>query len=326
VKAVIVAILILAAGVCNGQQKVFTEDEFIAVVKKFHPVLKQANLQVRIAQAEVLANRGQFDPVLRTDYNRKEFDGLTYYDQTLTELRIPTWYGPDIVAGQENIGGSRVNPELSKGGVSYIGLSMPLLQNLVINKRRAALRQARVYRDLSEVERRIVINDLLLDGLSSYWDWWEHYNINQLLQTALTNAEERLRLVKIGYQLGDRPAIDTLEALTQIQTFQIRQNENYIALAKAALQVSAFLWTDNDQQYDLPADVIPQPATTTEVFTLDNFLRAAGIHPELTQYQFKLSALEIDRRLKLQQLLPKLDLKYNKTGYTPGKDHYQCLV
>ena len=34
-------------------------------------------------------------------------------------------------------------------------------------------------------------------------------------------------------------------------------------------------------------------------------------HPDLSQYEYKLQALSIDKRLKFQSLLPKIDLTYN---------------
>ncbi|MBL0055215.1 MAG: TolC family protein [Chitinophagaceae bacterium] len=37
-------------------------------------------------------------------------------------------------------------------------------------------------------------------------------------------------------------------------------------------------------------------------------------HPELQLYTFKLNTLEVERKLKFQELLPKLDLKYNQLG------------
>lgn len=318
-KTIIILFFILPAVVCTAQQKIFTEEEFIAVIKKYHPVAKQAALDVRIAEAEVTASRGAFDPVFKRADARKDFDGITYYDQSQTEIKIPTWYGIDLYAGKENVTGSRINPEETKGTLSYLGISLPLVQNLLMDKRRAALQGAKVFRDLSEVQRRIVLNDLLREALKTYWDWWEGVHINQLMQSALANAEKRFVMVKTAYQLGDRPAIDTLEAFTQIQSFWIKQNEAFTELLKAQLKLSAFLWTDNDLQYDLPVDVAPQEWQYGEAIALDAVLASAAIHPELTQYGFKLESLRIDKRAKFQSLLPEVALKYQQIGYEFSK-------
>lgn len=318
-KNIIISICFLAALTGKAQQKVFTEEELIKVVRSYHPVAKQAVLDVRIAEAEVTSARSGFDPVFSIDNGKKRFDGTTYYDQRQMEVKIPTWYGIDLYAGKENVAGSRINPEETKGTLSYVGFSVPLLQNLVMDKRRAALRQANIFRDLSEVQQKIVLNDLLQEAVKTYWKWWQYDNVNRLMEAALSNAEKRFVMVKAAYQLGDRPAIDTLEALTQIQSFLIKQNEAATELIKSRLQLSAFLWTGNEQQYDLPADVIPQNWSNENTTALEAFLYAAGKHPELMQYGFKLGALKIDRRLKFQYLLPEVKLKYNQIGYDLSK-------
>ncbi len=318
-KTIIVSICFLAVLNGKAQQKVFTEEELIKVVRAYHPVAKQAVLDVRIAEAEVTSARSGFDPVFSVDNGRKLFDGTTYYNQRQMEVKIPTWYGIDLYAGKENITGSRLNPEDTKGTLNYVGFSAPVLQNLVMDKRRAALRQANIFRDLSEVQQKIVLNDLLQEAVRTYWKWWEYNNVNRLMEAALFNAEKRFLMVKAAYQLGDRPAIDTLEALTQIQSFRIKQNEAMTDLIKSRLQLSAFLWTGNEQQYDLPADVMPQNWSNENATALEAFLQAADTHPELLQYGFKMDALKIDRKLKFQYLLPEVNLKYNQIGYDLSK-------
>lgn len=120
-KAIICIFLIFSVLLCNGQKKFFTEEEFIAAIKKYHPVAKQAALDVRIAEAEVTSNRGYFDPVLSMDNARKELDGINYYNQRQTEIKVLTWYGIDLYAGKENITDGRVNPEETKGSLTYVG-------------------------------------------------------------------------------------------------------------------------------------------------------------------------------------------------------------
>ncbi|MEJ7768332.1 MAG: TolC family protein [Chitinophagaceae bacterium] len=300
---------------CVAQPRVFKEEEFVLAVKKNHPVARQAYIGVKIAEAEVLTSRGAFDPVFSVDNSGKELDGTRYYTQRKTEIKIPTWYGIDIYAGKENITGSRVNLEETKGSLNYIGFSAPLLQSFLMDKRRAALKQAKIFLDLSEVQQNIVINDLLLEATSSYWDWWETYHIYQLMQSSLKNAEKRLTMVRTAYSLGDRPAIDTLEAAAQVMSFSIKQNETFSELVKAALQLSTFLWTDNQQNYDLPADIVPQDWVTSESINKDDLLKAAATNPEIIKYRFKLDAQEIENRLKLQLVIPQLNLKYNQIGY-----------
>jgi outer membrane protein TolC len=123
------------------------------------------------------------------------------------------------------------------------------------------------------------------------------------------------------YQLGDRPAIDTVEALTQIQTFEVARADVYTKLVKAELDLSAYLWREANEPYNLPATVIPEPLKEAEPLLLETLLARAATHPDLRQYGFKLASLQVERKLKFQSLLPDLDLKYNQLGR--GRDLLQ---
>jgi outer membrane protein TolC len=232
VKFIYLLLLLTSLANAKAQPNILTEDALIAIVKKYHPVAKQAALNIKIAKTEVLSARGEFDPMVIGDASRKEFGAITYYDQQLSELRIPTWYGIDLFAGTEKISGNRINPEETNGSITYVGFSMQPIQNLLMDKRRATLLKAKNYHQLSEVQRNVMLNDIFKDALYSYWDWWAKYYIQQAVKAALSNAEKRLSLVRTAFQLGDRPAIDTLEAYTQVQAFQIRLSEAFQNLMK----------------------------------------------------------------------------------------------
>lgn len=119
--------------------------------------------------------------------------------------------------------------------------------------------------------------------------------------------------------MGDRPAIDTLEAYTQVQSFQIRLSEAYQNLIKSSLQLSVFLWTEAGEQAELPFDAIPQEYSSVKPLHLGDVLNFAASHPLVTQYDYKRKGLQFDRRLAFQSLLPEVKLKYNQTGYDLSK-------
>lgn len=303
--------LLLLPIFCWGQQ-LFSEKEFLNVVRKYHPVVKQAQLNIAIAKAEVLKSKGGFDPLMQSEMARKDFDGIQYYNQQQHQLKIPTWYGIDLFTGTESINGARTNPEETKGAISYASFSIPLLQNLLLDKRRAAVRQARLLVQQSEAEQRAALNDLLLGATNAYWNWWQHYQLYQLADSILQNSTRRFAMVKTAWQLGDRAAIDTLEALTQIQTLAFQKNVAYTELIKSKLELSVFLWKEDGSFFDLPDTIVPAPVFFEETFLLPDLLTQTNSHPLLLQYNFKLSSLTIERKLKLQSLLPKVDFKYNQ--------------
>jgi outer membrane protein TolC len=295
-----------------------SQETFLNLVRTFHPVARQASILVDRADANLTTARAGFDPVLSVDAERKTFDGKYYYEHVNPELRIPTWYGVEFAGGLERNLGDLLNPELSRGRSSYLGVSIPIAKNLLMDKRRAILRQAKIFRDQSIWERRLAINDLLHEAAKSYWNWVQADQVERLLANAVEVSLQRLRLVRSGYQQGDRPAIDTTEALTQLQAFQLSLNEAILNLAKARLELSDFLWKTNDEPWYLPPGIGPDSIAISVslsstmapelVSTLETAMRE---HPKLKILDFKLRSMEVDRQLKFQDLLPKVDLKYN---------------
>jgi outer membrane protein TolC len=238
---------------------------------------------------------------------------LLYYDQQITELKIPTWYGVDVVAGMESLTGTRTSTPDTKGNSSYIGFSVPVAKGLLLDKRRAVLQQAKIFQNLSVQEQRTIVNDLLYEASRAYWMWWQQYQIQMLFQQAIKNAEQRFKLVKTAYQFGDRPAIDTVEALAQLQSFQLRQAEIAVDITNSQLDVNVFLWQQAGEAYSLPPTVVPQRTLTSiETLQIERLLQNVQQHPELQQYRFKLEALNVEKRLKFQSLLPSVYLKYNQ--------------
>ncbi len=70
--------------------------EYLAFVKQFHPVAKQAGLVIGAADANLLRSRGGFDPKLEVDFDRKEFKGSEYYDRLNATFQIPRWFGGEF--------------------------------------------------------------------------------------------------------------------------------------------------------------------------------------------------------------------------------------
>ncbi|WP_207493497.1 TolC family protein [Aridibaculum aurantiacum] len=309
-------------------QEVLTLDNVLDIVRRYHPVARQANLSVDSAEAFRMAVRGAFDPAVYVRNEQKTFDGKSYYYYTNPEIKIPTWYGLELKAGLENNGGERLDPEVTPGRSSYAGLSMPLMKNLLFDRRRASLSQARLLIQQTEADRLNAYNDLLFNAAETYWDWVREYQVFRVLTQAITINRQRLNLVRQSFLGGERAAIDTLEALAQLQSFEFLQSDALLRFRNAAFELSNYLWLENEQPYELPANVIPD--TTWSVVRLETYplpvleqslATALATHPKLRSLGFKVDALEVERRLKFQSLLPTFDVHYNflNKGYQPVK-------
>lgn len=307
----------------QGQDSVKTLSarQVLHIVKENHPIIKQASILIKKAQADVTIARAGFDPLLSNSLAQKTFEGTDYYKYNRPELSIPTWFGIEFIAGREKLSGNRTDPQETLGNTNFIGFSIPLAKNLLMDNRRAALQTAKIFRQASEIERRNIVNNLLFDVLKTYGYWMQHYLMYEILTEAVKVNEKRFGLVKVGYQLGERPAIDTTEALAQLQNFQGLKEIAFMQFQNAGLDLSVFLWNENDQPFSLPVDVLPAHANSLEDVTkapipnLEKLLKEANKnHPELSIYDFKMDALVINRKLKFQELLPVVNFRYNQLG------------
>jgi outer membrane protein TolC len=233
-------------------------------------------------------------------------------------LKIPTWYGIEIKAGLENNSGQYLNSEFTSGKSSYIGISLPLAKNLLMDKRRAVLQQAKIFKDQAAVERLSTINDLLYDAYTAYWNWVKEQQLYEVISNGVKINEARLELVKIGFRQGDRPAIDTVEALSQLQTFQYLQSESQVKLKNANVDLSNYLWLQNNTYYQLSEDIKPEKkwnepiADALPVSGIEELMYTARLtHPKLKIYNYKLQQQQLEKKLKFQGLLPVVNLKAN---------------
>lgn len=291
-------------------------DEVLLMVQKYHPIAKQAFIGVQTAQANILAAKGNFDPIFSQYASQKTLDGKNYYLYQSPHVIIPTWYGIEISGGMEFLNGSRINPEQSLGQTSYLGISVPLARNLVMDKRRATLIQAKIFNQMAVQEQRSVINQIIVDAMSVYWNWVKTYRVYETVKQNLKVAVDRQYLTKKGFEFGERPAIDTIEAASQQQYFSNITEAKWLEFQNATLDLSAFLWGENNAPIQIPYHIIPSESLESiqgvDFSMTDLIDQAIKNHPELQIYSLKISALQVDKKLKFQGLLPKIDLQYNQ--------------
>jgi len=171
--------------------RVLSEEQFLNIVRTHHPVAKQGSLLVDLARANLTAMRGAFDPVFFLNNDQKTFDGKNYFNYNQSGLVIPTWFGVELYAGLENNFGDLISSEVTSVPSSYAGASIPLLRDLVLDKRRASLQQAKLFRTQSAFERRVVINDLLLDAYFTYWSWCRDYQVYRVIRNTVAINTDR---------------------------------------------------------------------------------------------------------------------------------------
>jgi outer membrane protein TolC len=286
--------------------------DFIEKVKQHHPLAKVAAITEEKAVANIQIAKGSFDPVLDIETNAKTFNGKNYYKYSSGEIKIPLPIG-DFKTGIEKNVGQFLNSEVTSGKNSYASVEIPLAKGLFIDKRRATLQQAKIALSENRQQRSMMLNDLLLDAYTSYNEWAGSYKLYTVFSEYVTVSAARLKLVKIGFNNGDRAAMDTTEAFIQMQNFMLLQNEAYMAFNTATFQINNFIWDEKQVAQQVADNVIPDTLVLNEITIqkplLNLIAESNATNPFLLQYRYKIEGLEVDRRLKFQNLLPEINAK-----------------
>lgn len=313
--ATVIIVILTSSAFAADTSKVLTKEAFLGIVKKYHPVAKQASLGVDKANAALRSSRGAFDPVVNADIDRKTLDGDLYYNYLSPQLVIPTWYGIELKAGLEEVVGNYVSRESTLGQTSFAGVKIKT-NSIIYDGRRASLQQAKAMVGMSKAEQNIIMNDLLLESLIAYYDWVASHQNYKVIAGTLSIAEQRLRLVRTAYHQGAKPAIDTTEALAQLQNIYTMYNDAYLAYINSGVQLSNYLWHENNTVVDWDSTIIPdvkdiELLALDEIKPLDHFLTHVTGHPKLMSIGFKIESLNIERKLKAQYLIPEISVSAN---------------
>ncbi len=290
-------------------------EDYIQWVQEFHPISIQADLNLRLGQMEVRKARGGFDPMLYGNLDKKEFNQSTYFEKREAGVLVPTWMGVELMGNFEQNSGAYLNSEraVPTNGLLAAGAALNLGQGLLLDDRRATLQKAKLYEQATEVERINFRNELNLQATAAYWKWAAAYENKLVLEEGVKLAEIRFNGIKRSYELGDQAAIDTVEALSQLLNRQYRLQLAEISFFENTQVLNTYLWNDSGEPMLLDSATIPQ--------ALSQFLNPApeaeelrtlvGRHPELLLTDFDLASLNVEKRLRTQELLPVVKLKYN---------------
>ncbi|MBL7935375.1 MAG: TolC family protein, partial [Bacteroidia bacterium] len=237
-------------------------------------------------------------------------------------VKIPLFTAQNLKFGYEYGVGSNVNPEhyTSSYGLPYVGLEVGLLQGLVIDYRRAEVMKSKEYLGYYSAEKNVQLNGLLFESSLKYFDW-----LFSLKQVSLNNyflnlARQRLVGIESLADIGERAAVDTIEAAIFYQTrlldFQNAQIENQ----KQSNDLASFNWQNNS-----PSNItLYQSLDSLDTYynkaknSLAKRLYEDSVNnPVITKYNSLQNVLEIDNKLKREMIKPKLNVNYNMLSYNP---------
>ncbi|WP_207423108.1 TolC family protein [Desertivirga brevis] len=323
-------VLISLFGKClHGQEQKLTMTEYLGLIKEYHPIALQAGLNSDRAFLQRRQALGGFDPKIEVNGGQKTYDGKEYYNYVIPEVKVPLWYGIDLKANHTQYKGNYVNPEnkVPEDGLSYFGVSVPLGRGLFLDERRAALRQAAVFGKQARAEQQQMLNNLFISAAQVYTEWMNAWLNRRVYADAVELAKVRLEGTRTLFRNGDKPAIDTIEATVLLQSREQRLAEYTLALTNKRNELASYLWLENLSPVDpQKLSVYPDTALIYERAPEDllnrdlNQVLQSSLDVQLSR--LKIDQLDIERRLKLEEVKPDLNLNIGvlNKGFNPVRN------
>ncbi len=297
---------------------IFSYSDFIEIVRNHHPLALNAELKISEGEAQLLLAKGGFDPKVLANIAQKNYNDQQYYSKFYGGLKIPTWFGLEFQGGYEQNQGNYLNLESTNpnGGLIYTGVSLTLGQGLLMDKRRAELKKAKLYQKITEADKTLLMNELVYEASLAYWKWFKVYNSVLVHQEAFKLAIQRFEGVKDMAFFGERPNIDTVEAGIQVQNRLLSLQQAQLDFRNASALLSVYLWSEGIVPLELNETTTPHVmrnvtgnSVSMEVYAQRDSLLV--LHPELQKSMLKIDQIEIEKRWKKEKLKPVLNLTYN---------------
>jgi outer membrane protein TolC len=302
-------LLILPCFIFGKNPDTLLIDDFIGMVTEHHPVAFQIKNNNKIGDLQLKKAKGGFEPVVNSAFSNKAHEEKDYYTKFEASLTVPIWYGLSAETGFELNKGTYVNPEnrTNANGLWYSGINLSLISNLVYNDRLANLDKAKIVKDLTVEEQRIIRNELLRDAALQYWDWYAEYEKLILYENIFKLTKKRLELTQALFGIGELSKMDTIEAQSQFLTRKISFENQKALFEQAQNKLDLYLWKDGVTPIE-SKNIIPFYKAIE--FSIDNNEIDSLVqnHALLKISMFEFKMKEIELRMKKEKVKPKLDL------------------
>ncbi|MCA9063070.1 MAG: TolC family protein [Planctomycetaceae bacterium] len=282
-------------------------------VHESYPLLQAAMFSRNIALGETISASGQFDLKLKGASE----NGPTGYYQTYRQslgLQQPLYGGGEVFAGYR-VGRGDFQPwylerQTNDGGELKAGLSVPLMQNVDIDQRRADLWNAQYGRSLAEPEIRAQRIGFVQEASYAYWNWVAAGENYQIARRVLQLAEERTERIRSQVTAGliDPPELTDNLRLVADRKAKLADSER--KWNQTATKLSLFLRDSAGNPWIPPSDQLPtfpeiDAASQTEIS--HDITQALSTRPELEALDWQRKQIDVDYSQARNQLLPTLD-------------------
>lgn len=287
-------------------------EEFLKFVDSNHPLTSRAQLQVDKAESKLLKAKGNFDPKLDLDYDNKDFKDKNYFDNAVSSLKVPIWYGPNLKASYQRANGVFLNPDqtVPDEGLFSVGVELPIGRGLFYDSRRFEQNSAEITNEISQFERQKLVNELYYRSRKNFIDWYGAITNQGIFLRNLNNSEQRLDLVRIGYRSGDYPAIDTLEAFVQFRNRFVDFKKGAAKFSNVLAKTAGLISFGSN--FERLLTLTPEVKTNIDTTRLKEIIGTINsINPELQSISADRKIAELRKDLARENLKPSFNVNYN---------------
>ncbi len=301
--------------------------DFQNMVLENHPLIKRAELLDPLSDNYYLKALGALDPKVTGTFDDKRYDSKEYFRKWNTEVKVPSRYPIDLSVGYENNSGLFLNNEalIPSNGLFYGTLNVSVIRGLLFDEQRYNLQQAKLYREKNDIDKQIILNELIYSALNTYTEWSFQYSKLTVYEEALSLVQERHQNIVQLFINGDIPAIDTLESQINLNQLENELLEAQGKYAKAVQRLNLFLWDDSISPVQLRPSIIPETIERVLDFLRDlnlnqDFIPDTNSNPFILKYANQSEQLSLKNKLLKEDLKPQLDVKFNAIINTGSSD------
>jgi hypothetical protein len=302
---------------------VLSYDDYLKNVLENNPISKRPIILNNTESCNIKLVKEILIPLLSGNYDNKFFNNTNYYSILNSGVKVPLYTAQNLKFGYEYGVGANINPEqyTSSYGLPYVGLEVGLLQGLVIDYRRAEVMKSREYVGYYSAEKNVQLNGLLFEASLKYFDWLFSLKQIYLNNYFLNLAKQRLIGIESLANIGERAAVDTIEAAIFYQGRLLDVQSSQIDNQKQINELATFNWQNNN----VAAFTTFQPQDSLDGYfekaknsLVKRLYQDSSNNPVIAKYNSMQSILEIDNKLKREMIKPKLNANYNFLSYNPN--------
>lgn len=309
---------VLVVSNCVGvTHKVLHLRDVYASTKKHFPQVMSALAAIQRARGSLQAASGAFDPSLTSSVANTPEGGYEHvYHETTLNLPMMQTGGNLFVKYRLGQGSWPVyyqNYKTNSGGDLELGLSIPLLRNLQIDKKRAHFMGAQQALAIEHDRYTAVNSSALAAAGTAYWNWVGAIKQLLLQKQLLTLATQRQQALIKKFRLGDLAHIESIDNKRLIIKRQAALIRDKLALKNRTIALSLFYRDKHGQPLiasvsEMPKNPFKLPKIQLKkIWNHKNFNLVYQQSPALKVLARQLKIDQINLKQKENSLLPNLD-------------------